>query len=69
MNYPYPVFRDENGNLNYTANVGRVNISPMRMRKGNNYTLEEDNLPTSRVVRNFKPGKTRKLPDMAKNFE
>lgn len=30
----YPHAYDENGNLAYTANVGRINISPMRMRQG-----------------------------------
>eukprot|EP00354_Favella_ehrenbergii_P010074 CAMPEP_0170472548 /NCGR_PEP_ID=MMETSP0123-20130129/14572_1 /TAXON_ID=182087 /ORGANISM="Favella ehrenbergii, Strain Fehren 1" /LENGTH=68 /DNA_ID=CAMNT_0010740915 /DNA_START=122 /DNA_END=328 /DNA_ORIENTATION=+ len=50
--------------------MGRVNISPMRLRTdGNNLSLEEESSPTNRVVRSFKPSKTKKLPELQKNFE
>ena len=49
--------------------MGRVNISPMRLRNDGTIDIQEENSPTNRVVRSFKPSKTKKLPELHRNFE
>lgn len=52
------------------ASLGKVNMSPMKLGEGRNFgSIEQDLRPTNRVVRNFKPSKPKKLPDLVKNFE